>query len=179
MDAGSVVRPAGDESRDVGGRRRLHEITNRGALRDAPALDDDDVVCEGDHIIEEMCDDDRRSAPLPDVPAEFCAHLFADLDIEGRQRLVEQEQFRITGERPAECNALGLPAGELWRAARGNIGNAEPVEPFECRTTRRGPRHTGGACAEGDVLPECTRKTYPGYFDAFKAIALPGEGSQT
>jgi 3-phosphoshikimate 1-carboxyvinyltransferase len=27
--------------------------------------------------------------------------------------------------------------------------------------------------------PGCARKTYPGYFDAFKAIALPGEGSQT
>jgi hypothetical protein len=45
----------------------------------------------------------------------------AQLAVERRHRLVEQQELRALGERAGERDALALPAGELVRAALGPV----------------------------------------------------------
>ena len=45
-----------------------------------------------------------------------------DRHVEGRHRLVEDEQPRLQGERPGDADALLLAAGELARVAAGHAG---------------------------------------------------------
>ena len=50
-------------------------------------------------------------------PLDLAAHLVAELRVEVRQRLVEQEELRVAHDGPADGDALALPAGELARIA--------------------------------------------------------------
>ena len=45
------------------------------------------------------------------MPADLVAQLLADLGVERRERLVEQQHPRRDGERPGEGDALLLTAG--------------------------------------------------------------------
>ena len=59
---------------------------------------------------------DRGAQPLMQ-PLDLHAHLDAQLRIQIGQRLVEQEQQRITHQGAAHRHALTLPAGKLRRLA--------------------------------------------------------------
>jgi len=50
-------------------------------------------------------------------PLELELHLLAQLQVEGAERLVEQEHLRTIDERPRQGDALLLTAGELARLA--------------------------------------------------------------
>ena len=56
---------------------------------------------------------------------QFHAHLFAELGVEVRQRLVEQEDFRLDHEAPRQCHALLLAAGQLVRIALLQAGQID------------------------------------------------------
>ena len=65
---------------------------------------------------------------------ELAAQVAADLDpgagVEGGEGLVEQQEHGVDGERPAEGDALGLPAREGAGAVAGVVGQAEALEPL-------------------------------------------------
>ena len=50
-------------------------------------------------------------------PLDLGAHVDPELGVEVGQRLVEQEDLRITHQRPAHRDALALAAGELRRVS--------------------------------------------------------------
>jgi hypothetical protein len=50
------------------------------------------------------------------------AHLHAQLGVEVRQRLVEQEHLRVAHDGAAHGDALALAAGELARVAVEELG---------------------------------------------------------
>jgi hypothetical protein len=53
------------------------------------------------------------------------SHLHAQLGVEIRQRLVEQEDLRVAHDRAPHGDALALPAGELARLALEQLGDVE------------------------------------------------------
>ena len=67
------------------------------------------------------------------------AHGDAKLGVEIRERLVEQENLRITHDRPAHGDALTLPAGELARIAVEQRSKAENIAPPRSHAARSRP----------------------------------------
>src|SRR4029079_16621569 len=55
-------------------------------------------------------------------------HLLAQLEVERAERLVEQEHARFVTDRPRECDALLLAAGELARLATLAPGEIDELE---------------------------------------------------
>ena len=92
---------------------------------------------------------------MPDFlldPLELDLHLLAELEVEGAQRLVQEQHRRAVDQRPRERDALRLPARDLVRLAVLEAGQLDELE------------HLGDAAAhlvlvgaaapepEGDVL---------------------------
>ena len=63
------------------------------------------------------------------MAAQVAAHLAAGAGVERGERLVEQQQARLGGERPGEGDALRLPARQGARAVAGVVGEPDPLEP--------------------------------------------------
>ena len=61
-------------------------------------------------------------------PDQFAAHLLAQLGVEIRERLVEQHDLGLVGDRAGERDALTLTAGKIRRVSPGKAGKADEVE---------------------------------------------------
>jgi hypothetical protein len=99
-----------------------------------------------------MGDVDRGDADRAVDVLELGPHFLAQLRIEVRQRLVEQQDLGRIGDGAGERHALLLPAGELVR-----IPVADGVEPHPLQGSRDlpvtlGTRHMAHLQAIGDVL---------------------------
>ena len=70
-----------------------------------------------------------RSGEVGEVPLELGLHLEAGARVEGRERLVEQQQGRIARQRPPERHPLGLPPGQVGGPAVREIGQPQPGQP--------------------------------------------------
>ena len=85
------------------------------------------------------------SAVRPGVPQHLAQQLpqrRCDRDVERGHRLVQQQQRRIGGERAGDRDPLGLPAGQLGRAAIGELGRVDrgqPARGSRPRPTRPAP----------------------------------------
>ena len=138
--AGAAVEVHADQAGHVV-RTRVPGDVRRDALLDDPAaLEHDQAVGEHHGLDGVVGDDDRRPAVRGEVPAEVGAQAQPGAGVEGRQRLVEQQQLRREHQRPGERDPLGLPAGQLARPEPGVVGQADPVQP-----RRRGPAGGGAA----------------------------------
>ena len=106
-----IAEEAGDEQvhRPLVDLHRLVDLLNDAAIHHHDALPErhrfDLVVRDIDH----------RGAERAMQPRDFRSRRGAQLRIEIRQRLVEQEHLRMAHQRAAERDALTLPAGELSR----------------------------------------------------------------
>jgi hypothetical protein len=72
---------------------------------------------------------DRELKPVEDA-LELGPHARARVGVEGRHRLVEQEDARVACEGAGEPDPLALAAGELVGTCLRELGDAEPVEHF-------------------------------------------------
>ena len=100
-----------------------------------------------------MRDDHRRTVEVGQVPAQIRPYVQARTGIQGRQRLVQQQQPRRRGERPGKRDPLRLAAGEACRLEVGNVREAHPVQPLRRHLARRRLRRPGTARTEGHVVP--------------------------
>ena len=73
--------------------------------------------------------DERDAGVLLHVD-ELDLHLLAELGIERRERLVEQQHRRLRHQRAGDRHALLLPAGELVRIAPAEAGEAHVLQRF-------------------------------------------------
>ena len=63
-----------------------------------------------------MGDEHESDAEIALQGLQLDLHLFAQLQIEGAQRLVEEENLGLVHKRTGQCHALALAAGQLRRA---------------------------------------------------------------
>ena len=85
-------------------------------------------------------------------PLELGAHLHAQLGVEVRQRLVEQERLGLAHQRPAHGDALALAAGELRRPAREQLVEPQHGADLRDAPVDLGPGGLALAQPEGEVL---------------------------
>ena len=111
-----VHRGRADESRDEDVTWLRVEPLRRVDLDDLPGPHDGDTLAERHRLDLVVGDVDGGDAePLVQL-RERGAHADAELSVEVRERLVEQERLGLANDRPAHRDALSLPARELRRA---------------------------------------------------------------
>src|SRR5829696_9571447 len=106
-----VLRP--HEARDEGRVRPIVDLLRRAGLRDPPGIHHDDPIGHRHRLLAIVRDVDRGEAEAILERLDLLAQLHAHLGVEVRQRLVEEEELRVDGERAPERHALALAAGEV------------------------------------------------------------------
>ena len=104
----------------MGDEIRLGEVVNlerRAHLLHSPLVHHHDAVRDGQRLFLVVGDVDGRDAQLLLDRADFSAQRHADLGVERRERLVEQQHLRADRQRAGQRHALLLAAGELIRVA--------------------------------------------------------------
>ena len=101
------------------------EVLRRRDLLDHAAVHDHDAVGERHRLDLVVGDVDRGGLHQLMHALDLGAHLHAQLGVEVRQRLVEQEHFRIAHDGAAHRDALALAAGERLRLAVEQLGDVE------------------------------------------------------
>ena len=112
-----VHRRRADEAGDEQVVRPVVELERRAHLLDDAVMHDDDLVGHGhglDLVVGDV--DHRRLEPLVQL-LDLGPHGDAQLGVEVRERLVEQEHLRVAHDRAAHGDALALAARELARIA--------------------------------------------------------------
>ena len=94
----------------VGDLHHLAEIKHHYPVADVP------------HDGEIVRDEDQRQTHLGLQIHQQIDDLRLDRDIEGRDRLVADNQLRLVDDRPRDADALALPAGEFMRIAVDLVG---------------------------------------------------------
>jgi hypothetical protein len=138
-----------------------------------------DAVGHGQGLLLVVRDHDRGQAELALQVADLDADFVPELGVEIGERLVEQQDVRLHGQRAGERDALLLAAGELARIAC----SSRPVSLTRRRLRRRaaaiGRRDLAHLQAEADVLGDGhVREQRVGLEDQ-AAIALPGRQAVT
>ena len=112
-----------------------------------------DAVGDRHRLLLVVGDDQRRHGDLLVQPAQPLAQLGADLRVERAERLVEQQQPRLDGERPRQRHPLALAAGELVGVALG-VAREARRSPSSSDVRARDPRLglLAHLQAEGDVV---------------------------
>ena len=112
-----VHRRLPDERRDERVDRVLVDFLRRPDLAHPAVVHDRDPVTQPHRFHLVVRDVHRGALNLALKPFELVAGGVAELGIEVREGLVEEEHLRVPDQRPAQGDALPLPAGELARIA--------------------------------------------------------------
>ena len=132
----------------------LVELGRRAELLDLARAHDRDLVRHRHRLVLVVRDMDEGDADVVLDRLQLELHLLAELQVEGAERLVEQEHARAVDERAGERDALLLAARELARLALVEAG--EPDEPQDLGHAPLDvlAADPAAAQAEGDVLED-------------------------
>ena len=107
-----------DEAGDEAVGRPVVDVVRRVELLDDAGMHDGDAVGERQRLDLVVGDVDHRRLAEPLMQAlQLDAKLGAELGVEVRQRLVEEEDVDVAHQRAADRDALALAAGKLRRPA--------------------------------------------------------------
>src|SRR6185437_16701618 len=99
-------------------------------------------------------DVDERDPELVLDRLQLELHLLAELEVEGAERLVEEQHARVVDERARERDPLLLAARELPRLAPAEPGEPDLLEDGARAALEISAAHTAAAEAERDVLED-------------------------
>ena len=139
---------AGDE--DIVGI--VIEADGAALLLDAPLAQHDDLVGERHRLDLVVRHVDHGGAEILVQLGDLDAHLHAQLGVEVRQRLVEQERLGLAHDGAADGDALALPAGQLPRLAVHQLLQLQHACGFFDPLGHLGPRHAAHAQAEAEIF---------------------------
>ena len=89
------------------------DLLRRSDLLDQAFAHHGDPVAHGERLVLVVGDEDERDPDLALDPLELELHRLAELEVERREGLVEQERARHVDQRPRQRHPLLLPAGQL------------------------------------------------------------------
>ena len=111
-----------------------------------------DAVRHGQRLALVVGDVDEGDAdPLLDG-AQLVAHMLAQLEVERRERLVEQQHLGLDRERAGDRDALLLAAGELADQLVALARQGDQLRSSSAASARSALRHAAHPQAVGDVL---------------------------
>jgi hypothetical protein len=108
---------AADEARHEEVLGRVEEVERAAELFELAQPQDGDLVGHGHRLDLVMGDVDHRVGEAFVQRADLAAHVDAQLRVEVRQRLVEEEDLRLAHHGAADGDALALAAGEVLGTA--------------------------------------------------------------
>ncbi len=108
--------------------RLRQQLGARRGLDDAPVFIDHDAIAQPIGFGQIVGDQHRGDTPPVRILRSSSRSAWRSGSVERGQRLVQQQQGRIGGERPAERHALPLAARELARVALRERIEAERLE---------------------------------------------------
>ena len=172
---GDEVRDA-EKARDERGGRRFVELGGCAELLDPAVVHDRDLVGHRHRLFLVVRDVDERDADVVLNALELELHLLAELQVEGAERLVQQEHRRLVDEGAGERDALLLASGKLAR-----LPLLHPLQPDEPQDLvdlagQRLSSDPAATQAEGDVLEDREmRKERVGLEDGVDVSLVGGE----
>src|SRR6185437_6782202 len=117
-----------DEIGDEAAGRRLVDVRRGAHLHDLAVVHDAQPLAECHGLLLVVRDDDEgHTEALLDVE-QLELGVFAQLLVERRERLIEQQQLGALDQRARQRHALALPAGQLVRLARSVAAHLHDVE---------------------------------------------------
>ena len=134
--------------------RVVVDLVGRADLLDLALVHHDDLVRELQRLLLVVGDEEARDAELAVELVEPAAQVLADARVEGAERLVEQQDAGLGGERAGEGHALALPAGELVGVALGEGRELDELEQLLDALALHGLGLLAHGQAEGDVLAD-------------------------
>ena len=117
-----------DEAQDELRGGSVVELGRRADLLEPAVVEDGDPVGDLHRLLLVVRDEHRRHVHLLVQAAQPVAQLGAHAGVERAERLVEQEDARLRGERARESHPLPLAARELRRIA---VGEARELDELE------------------------------------------------
>ena len=141
-----------DEAGDEFGGGPVVERRRRRDLLDAALVHDDDAVGDRQRFGLVVGDHDEGGAEPRLQPLQFDLHLFAQMRVERRQRLVEQQHARLADDGAGERDALALAARQFGDAGAELVGQADHVEGFADALCLFGAGQFAQRQAEADIF---------------------------
>ena len=127
--AADQVRDA-DKTGDKGCSGVLVDLRRGAHLLDLALVEHRQPVAHGQGFFLIVGDvDEGDPDPLLDG-FQLDLHLLAQLQVQGAQRLIEQQHARMVDQGARQGDTLALPAGKLGRFPAGQTGQAHQVEHF-------------------------------------------------
>ena len=120
-----VHRRRADEAGDEGGGRLFIDFQRRADLLGTSVVHHHHALRQGHRLDLVVRDIQAGGGQAPVQGLKFGAHLHAQLRIQVRQRLVEEEYRRLAHDGAAHRHALALPARQLARLALEQLGEFE------------------------------------------------------
>ena len=139
----------GDESR----LRLVVDVARDVRLLDHALRHHRDPVGHGQRLALIVGDVDEGDARPPLDRAKLGAHVLAELEVEGGQRLVEQQDLGLDGQRPCDRDPLALTAGQLRNHLFALIGERDQLQQLVRPPPPRRLVDAAHFQAEGDVFP--------------------------
>ena len=147
-----------DEGRDERRARRVVEPVGAIDLLDAALRHDRDPVRHRQRFALVVGDVDEGDADLALDLAQFGAHVLAELEVERRERLVEQQHGRLDREGAGDRDPLALAAGQLGRFFVALAGERDELEQLIRALAAFALGDAATFEAEADVLPDAHQR---------------------
>ena len=128
-----------DERRHERGGREVVDLERRADLLDPALAHHDDPIGQRERLLLVVGHVDRRDPELALDRPDLVAQRDADLGVERRERLVEQQDLRLDRERPRQRDPLLLAARQLVRVAAALLGQVDDLEQLGDALLDRGP----------------------------------------
>ena len=106
----------------------LVDLFGPAHLKEASLVHDPDPIGHGQSLFLVVSDVDEGDADPALQVLELDLHRLSQLEIEGSERLVEEQDFRLVDQRPGQCHPLLHATGELTRSSVGPFGELDLVE---------------------------------------------------
>ena len=142
-----------DEPGDEHRGRAVVDLGGRADLLDAAGVHDRDPVAHRERLFLVVGHVDEGDPDLALDALQLELHDLAQLEVEGAERLVEQQRLRLVDEGPGQRHALLLAARELRRLAPGEVLEPDDGDALVDLAGELGLVPLLGAGPEGHVVP--------------------------
>ncbi len=141
-----------DESGDEAGSRVFVDLPGRADMLDAALVEHGDAIAHRQRLALIVGDEHEGDADLVLDRFQLDLHLFAQFQIQGTERFVEEQHLRVVDQCSGQGDALALATAELIRSALAVVGESNNLEHLRCPPSTLGLADLAHLQAVGDVL---------------------------